>query len=187
MATDLVGIHYILSVLDLWVIILILWVTTDVVMYILRDKLEGLGYQVSYSAKIGDGGIVIAVFIAATILHRNGTYVPGLLQNSWLQIGIFMACVGLGLIVNMATLKSRSGRIADVYHDIIIAPAILFFAITLLPVIWYNARWYEAVAVILAAIVWAWLVRYDVKHGRLNQRQWLVRHGFSINGEPLKQ
>ncbi|MEK7109526.1 MAG: hypothetical protein AAB919_03825 [Patescibacteria group bacterium] len=149
----------------------------------MRDKLEGLGYQVSYSAKYGDALLIIAVLIAATMLQRDGVHVPGWLQNGWTQIVILVVCIGIGAVVSWATFGERSGQAADMYHDLVIGPVILFFAIMLVPIIWQNARWHEAFAVIVAAVVWMALVYVDAKYERLNQRQWLVSHGFAIKGE----
>lgn len=180
---NFVGIHWILASTPIWFTVVILWLCTDGVIHLMRDKFEGLGYQVSYSAKFGDAGLIAAVLIAATILQRTGTYVPTWLQSGLSQIGILAICIALGLAVSVKTLDARSGKTADVYHDVIIAPAILFFAITLMPVVWYNARWYEASFVIIAIVAWGWLVRIDIAGNRLNQRQWLVRHGFPMKGE----
>jgi hypothetical protein len=110
-------------------------------------------------------------------------FVPELLGNGWIQTAILGICVLIGVAICIKTLGERSGQMADMYHDIIIGPVILFFAVTLVPIIWYNARWYEGLAVILATIVWASLVYIDFKYERMNQRQWLVNHGFAIKGE----
>ncbi len=181
------GIHYFLANTPIWLTATILWFTTDGVLYLMRDKLEGLGYQVSYAAKFGDALLIVAVLIAATILQREGVYLPEWLQIWWLQLGILLVCVGIGLAVSLLTLGERSGQAGDIYHDIVIGPALLFFIITLTPVIWYNARWWEKLAAIAAALVWARLVPFYIKHKRMNQRKWLVEHGFAIKGEIPKR
>jgi hypothetical protein len=70
--TGLIGIHYLLAVSPIWFTGIILWIFTDGAIHLMRDKLEGLGYQVSFSAKFGDTGLIIAILIAATILQREG-------------------------------------------------------------------------------------------------------------------
>lgn len=179
----LVGIHYLLAVAPIWATALVLWLATDGVIHLMRDKFEGLGYQVSYSAKFGDALLIIAVLIAATILQRGGVYLPEWLRPWGMQAAVLGICVAIGLVVSFVTLDERSGQAADVYHDIVIGPTILFFAITLAPVVWYNGTPAEKFWVLCFALLWAALVVFDIKSERMNQRQWLVKHGFAIKGE----
>ncbi len=180
---NLFGIHKIFASTPIWLIAVILWLCTDGAIHLMRDKLEGLGYQTAFSAKFGDAGLVGAILIGATILQRADVSIPMWLQNGWFQIGILVVCFGLGVAISLVTNGMRSGQAADVYHDIVIGPVILFLAITIVPVIWYNARWYEATFIVIAVIVWGSLVYVDLKYERFNQRQWLVSHGFAIKGE----
>ena len=181
--TNRVGIHQLLASLPIWLTALILWIFTDGAIHLMRDQLEGLGYQTAFSAKYGDAGLLAAILIGATVLQRSDVYIPNWLQRDWLQVGILAACFGLGVAISLATNGMRSGQIADIYHDVVIGPAILFLAITLVPIIWYNARWYEVTFIVGATFLWASLVIIDLKHERFNQRQWLVSHGFAIKGE----
>ena len=181
--STLVGIHALLAHTPIWLTAFVLWVFTDGAIHLLRDKLEGLAYQTAFSAKFGDAGLIGAILIGATILQRDGVYIPMWLQSGWLQVGILVACFSLGVLISLWTKGMRSGQVGDVYHDVVIVPIILFFAITVGPVVWYNARWYELLFVAVAVVVWVTLAYFDVKYERVNQRQWLVRHGFAIKGE----
>jgi hypothetical protein len=177
-----VGIYAVLAGMPIWLIAIVAWLATDGVIHFMRDRLEGLAYQTAWSAKFGDAGLLTAILIAATILQRGSAYVPLWLGIGWLQVAILAVCVALGFIVWRTTHGVRSAQAADAYHDLVIGPAILFFAVTLLPVIWFNAQTYEAIAVIVAIAIWAALICVDVKEGRMNQRRWLVNHGFAIKG-----
>jgi hypothetical protein len=150
--------------------------------HLMRDKLEGLGYQTAFSAKYGDTGLLTSILIAVTILQRDD-YQPFLLNISALQWTILVVCVGIGCSVSFTTNGLRSGQAADVYHDMVIGPAVLFLVITLMPVVWYEARWYESLVIIIAIMTWITLIWIDLKNGRFNQRQWLASHGFPIRGE----
>ena len=171
-----------------WVVAGFLYFATDVAVHIGRDRLEGLGYQVSYSAKIGDGALFISVLMIATMFYDGRVmHIPDWLQLGWVHAGIFVACSALGITVCLTTLGSRSGQVMDIYNDTIIAPALLYLAIALLPIVWYNAKWWEWIVVLVVATMYVWTIHYDITHDRMNQRQWLVSHGFAIKGGIPKQ
>lgn len=175
----MVGIHAFLVWCPLWALALILYLATDCVIHILRDWKEGLGYQVSYSAKIGDAGLIGCVLIAATILKRGNLVLPDWLMNAnfhyAFMLGVLLLCIALEI-----TLKSRSCQLADIYHDLVIAPAFLYFAVTLLPVIYLGGRFSEKFATFCLVCVWAALVIYDIYDKRMDQRRWLQRHGIVL-------
>lgn len=178
----MVGIYWLLNQSPMWLTALVLW-HPGIVMYLMRDKREGLGYQVAYSAKIGDGCIAIAVLVAATVLQRPGAYIPSSFLTLEYQFIVLGVLVFIGWAFQYFTSEMRSAKMADAYHDIVIAPVIVFLAITLLPVVWYSATTWEIVVVTMAVLVWGWLVIYDFQNGRINQRQWLAKRGFVLKGE----
>lgn len=183
---ELVGIHWLLAETPIWLIALLLYLCTDGAIHLLRDKLEGLGYQTAFSAKFGDAGLMAAILIAATIIQRGDVYLPSsllLIKTGWFQTYLLTACVAIGMGISKVTNGMRSGQAADTYHDVVIGPAILFLAITVGPIIAFNARWYELAFVSIAVLVWLALIYIDLKYERFNQRQWLVRNGFAIKGE----
>ena len=184
--THLVGIYSLLAYTPIWLTAIVLWTFTDGVIHLMRDRLEGLGYQTSFSAKFGDAGLIAATLIAATILQRDGSHVPDFVNNAMGQVAAGFIGTILGAYVTITTTGKRSGQAADIYHDLVIGPAIFFLVITLLPVIWENATTYEWFAVCFAAATWTILGIVDIVYDRMNQRQWLIRHGFPIKGEVLK-
>jgi hypothetical protein len=175
-----VGIYYVLYTLPVWAIAGILFLITLVAILVGRDILEGLPYNVSYSAVIGDAGLIIGVLITATILQRGGAYIPSWFLNEKMHINIIGLCFLLGLFICFLTLGLRSGQLMDIYHDVIIAPLILYFAITLVPVIYYNGTNIEKWAVIGFIFLWLALVVFDIKYKRMDQRSWLQNHGVTF-------
>lgn len=175
-----VGIHAFLVWCPLWATVLILYAITELVMHTGRDLFEGLGYQVAYSAKVGDAALFGVVFIVATILQRGNIVLPGWLMETHVHLLLVVGCCLLGYVVNRMTLESRLGQAMDTYHDLVIAPMILYFAITLLPVIWLGGTTTERAATICFVLIWVALVVYDIKSDRMNQRQWLQKHGVTL-------
>jgi len=176
----LIGSHYILSVLPIWATAAILFTITLAAILVGRDYFEGLPYNVAYSAVIGDAGLVIGVLIAATILQRGEPYVPEWLQSGTVHGVILLASVVLSVTICVLTLGSRSGQVMDIYHDVVIAPLILYFAITLVPVIYYNGTKAEKTALLCFIVLWAALVAFDIKYERMDQRTWLSLHGVTL-------
>lgn len=182
MGTNSVGIYRILAILPIWATVMILYLVTDGAMYLGRDIFEGLGYQVAYSAKFGDTMLFGVVFIAATIIKREEPYlrswffwVPWLM-NGWFHLLVLIGCVALGLTVSVLTLATRSGQMMDVYHDVVIAPMILYFAIALLPLTYYAGTKIEKRWTFFFILIWLVLVIFDIKYDRMNQRQWIERN-----------
>lgn len=161
---------------------MILCFVTDGAMYLGRDIFEGLGYQVAYSAKFGDAMLFGVVFIAATIIKREEPYLRSWffwtpwLMKGWFHLLVLLGSVALGITVSVLTLASRSGQMMDVYHDVVIAPMILYFAIALLPLIYYAGTKTEKRWTICFILIWLALVVFDIKYDRMNQRQWIERN-----------
>ncbi len=177
---DLIGIHYLLATTPLWKLAPFLYLATDGVIHFLRDKKEGFAYQTSWSAKYGDLALLSVVLMVASDLH-DGVYVPSWAGNPWIQAFLLVASVAAGIVICVHTIGQRSGKpgesgqFGDIYHDVVVAPFILFSAITLLPVIWYSADWVEQYGWTAAmAAIWAWLVYRDFKSDRINQREYIA-------------
>ncbi|MFZ1019523.1 MAG: hypothetical protein WAN61_00830 [Minisyncoccia bacterium] len=176
------GVYYVLATLPIWATAAILFTITMAAILVGRDIFEGLPYNVAYSAVIGDAGLVIGILIAATILQRGGTYIPQTLQSGTMQFFLLVCCFVLGITACSLTLGSRSGQLMDIYHDVVIAPMILFLAVTLVPVIYYNGNETEKTALLCFVVLWAGLVAFDIKYKRMDQRSWLQNHGVTLKG-----
>ena len=176
MNTQFVGSHYALFELPIWASALIFYGVTTGVIYVARDFLEGLPYQVAYSAEFGDTALAGAVLIAATILQR-GDPLPWRLTSGYLHV--VAALVGISCGITWWSLD-RPTHLGDIYHHLVVAPLILYLAITLLPVIVISGTKVEKFCVLCLVLVWATLVTFDVTHERMNQRQWLQSHGVTF-------
>jgi hypothetical protein len=176
----LVGSYYVLATLPVWATAAILFAITMATILVGRDVLEGLPYNVAYSAIIGDAGLLIGVLIAATILQWGIVDVPQWLHSGTTHVLILFVLALGGTAVCLLTLGSRSGQAMDIYHDTVIAPLILYLAITLVPVIYYNGTKTEKLSVLVCFVLWASLVVFDIKYKRMDQRSWLQNHGVTF-------
>lgn len=171
------GGYWLLANAPVWATALVLYMGTMGVLFAGRNRLEGMPYQVSYSAQLGDGALFVIVLLAAGILQRGGAVPHWLGQLDGSEHIVLMAvCMMLGVLVSFATHKSRSGQATDVYHDVVIAPVILYFAITLVPVVWTSGNDIEWVAMVELAGLWLVFVIKDSREKRLDQRSWLLGH-----------
>lgn len=168
----LVGSYYVLAKLPVWAIAGILFAVTQLPIIVGRDFLEGIPYQVAYSAVIGDVCLALCVLVAAAIIQDECTHIPMWLQGKT-HIMILVTSVLVGSTVCFFTLDSRSGQGMDIYHDVVIAPLFLYLAVTLLPVIYYSGTRSEKRWVVGFIAFWLVLVGFDVKYDRMNQRRWL--------------
>ena len=171
-------VYAILSTTPVWALFAFLFVLTYGAIFVGRHIFEGVPYQVSYSAFIGDGGLLVAVMIAATILQRPHENIPDWLMAGWVHIEIYFVALVAGTITCIMTLKSRLGKLMDVYHDVVIVPVVIYFAVTLLPVIYLSGTTLEQNFTSLVIVVWLACVFGDIKCDRMNQRRLLERLGL---------
>lgn len=176
MHPNYVGIYALLASMPIWAIALILYFAFDVVMHIGRDRNEGLGYQVAYSAKIGDMGLMIAVLIGATILQRGDVVPPSWLMRPGWHIFLIASLFVLGWMVNDLTRHFRSAQKMDRYHDMVIAPFIVYCGITLVPIIVRGGTYTEKLVSLCLVVLWMLLVECDFMTHRMDQRAWLRDH-----------
>lgn len=174
------GVYSFFAETPIWALALILYAVTLGVIHAGRDYLEGLPYQVAYSAQFGDAALIGAVLIAATILQRGGFVVPVKLAEVSIQIVFLVASIFLGVVVSFLTHESRSGQAMDTYHDVIVGPLILYLAVMLLPVIYFGGTKAEMATVFCLVLFWLALVVFDVKYKRMDQRSWLKEHGVTL-------
>ena len=177
--TKLVGSHYVLATLPIWATAAIL-VFILLAVFIGRDILEGLPYDIAYASLVGDFALMIVALISATILHRNELKIGRWLQIPAVHVAILAGSILLGILVSFVTLNLRSGQLMDIYHDVIIGPLFLYLGITLLPVIFKNGTKKEIIASLCFILLWASLVGFDIRTDRMNQREWLQNHGVTF-------
>jgi hypothetical protein len=177
----LVGSLYVLASLPTWEVAAIFIFVVLVPMFVGRDYFEGVPYQVSYSAQLGDAGLFVVVLIAADILHRSGAQIPageGVTETQEMHFIVWLFSFVICSQLSRVTLKKRSGKLMDIYHDVVIVPLFIYLAFTLLPVIYSYGTWVEQVATACFALLWLALVFFDTKYKRMNQREWLKARGL---------
>ena len=166
----LYGSYYMLCVLPIWASALVLYMLTQWVLFILRDRCEGLYYNTSYSAVLGDGALMVVVLMAAGILQREGTSLPAWAISGHFHFLSLIAGFILGIFWVMLDQPKQWG---DIYHHLGIAPLLTYLGVTLLvPVIILNGRRIEIVATVCLILLWALLVVYDAVTHRLDQRNY---------------
>ena len=62
------GSHYVLAILPIWATALLCYLIMAVPIQVLRNRYEGMPYQIAWSALFADVGLVVVVLIAATVL-----------------------------------------------------------------------------------------------------------------------
>lgn len=135
----------------------------------------------------GDLGLVGCLSYGVFVLQRGNVYIPPTLQNEATQIELLMLSLFLGTVISATTTGLRSGHFGNIYHDVIVAPMILFLAIILIPVVWYNTSWHDISIIAGCIATWIVLIYTDIKvFERFNQRQHLLRNGFQLKGEKLR-
>ncbi len=157
-----------LTVSPIWMTAFVLYIGTIGVLFVLRDKCEGLYYQTSYSAQLGDGGLIVIVLMVAEIL-KQGASMPTWLQSNWYHAMAIVVAVALGLVW---VFRGHPKEWADYYHHLVIAPLLCYFGVTLVPVIYLNGTRGEKESTILLVLFWALLCWYDATAHRLDQRNY---------------
>lgn len=174
------GIYYLLSVLPVWAIAAILVAMLKMIVFG-RDTKEGHPYDVARSSYLGEYGLAIAILICVTILQQNGgASIPSWLQNKVFQYLSLYASVAVGALVSFYTIPSRSGRLMDIYHDVIVSPVLFFLLFILMPVI-RNGTVMEKMSVLFFIVLWLWTVVFDYTHDRINQRRWIQRNRLYLH------
>ena len=161
------GIYWLLVQVPFGASAFTLYFLTLGMIFLLRDKKEGLYYNTSYSAMIGDGALLSIAVSAISMLKAGGHQPEWLTPQLQFMAFLVSACVGL-----MWFLRDRPKYPADCFHHLVIAPLLLFLLITLVPVIIKNGTWGDIITMPCFVAIWAGLVRFDAKNGRLEQRKY---------------
>jgi len=168
-------------------------VTLSIFLFILellpvgRGFFEGIPYDVSMASRLGDKLFVVVALIGVMILQRGPTFIPPWLQSGKHQVWVYFAGFAACIIISVTTFSEREGDVMDLYHDLFIAPIFLSLGIFLLPVIFSNGSRVEIGATLFLVFAWVGLGVYDVKTGRLKQRDWLQAHGVTFEEDLLEE
>jgi len=167
MDTNYIGIYRILEAWPIWVIALLIYMVTMGVIFVFRDRCEGLFYNTSYSAMIGEASVLAIVLMAAEILKR-GVALHWVLQCWQFHVVAFVVGMVIGLVWLFKTLPQE---FADAYHNFVVVGLLIYLGITLLPVVFSSPA--EMLATICLIVLWVGLIAYDNAYDRLDQRKYL--------------
>ena len=166
----LYGSHLLFSVVPLWAIALACYVFMAVPIQVLRNRFEGMQYQVAWSADFGCSALVAIALIGATILQR-GVLLPVWLGSEAVHAVATGVAVLVGIIWAWTDWNTQWG---DRYHHAAVAPVLTYLLLTLLPVIfWGGGTTVEIVATLALLLIFAILTRIDIRQKRMGQRQWM--------------
>ncbi len=173
--------HNALYQLPIWGLALLLYLLTGFVVDAGRETLEGFSYNVSHAARYGDIGLIVVILIAVTVLKRV-QILPSWLTSDLYHLCLAFVCLAIGVIIEAGVLASSNwqlGQAVDVYHNLAIVPLFLYLLAILLPITYLYGNSNEKTATILLLLLWLALVIYDAGTGRLSQREWLEKQGYS--------
>ena len=168
MNANLVGSYWVLTTWPIWAIALVLYIATMGVIFFLRDRCEGMFYNTSNSAMIGDAALLAIVLMAAEIL-KQGPELHWILRCWQFHATSFVVGGVAGFIFLLKTLPEE---LADAYHNFVIVGLLVYLGITLLPVIFVCGLPAEITATAFLIALWVALVSHDAKTKRLDQRKY---------------
>ncbi len=172
---NLVGGYWVLVTLPIWATAFLLYVVTLGAIFFLRDHFEGLFYNTSYSAMLGDGALLVVVLMGAEIIKRAESISN--VYGGWFHLGALLIAIGFGF---SWWVMDRPQQWGDVYHHLVIAPIFAYFAVILLPLILGRGTKLEVGGTFCLVLLWAVLVVYDAKTKRLAQRQYMTERGIYL-------
>ena len=157
----LYGSYWVLALLPIWATALILYFLVVGVLFILRDRCEGLYYNTSYSSVLGDGALLGVVLIGADILQCFER-VPDF-TDGWFHILVGVFSIAFGCLWLD---RDKPKQWGDRYHHMVIAPMLAYLLITIVPVIFLNGTGIEVIATICLLLFWVDWVLFDYIHHR---------------------
>lgn len=159
----MVGIYWFLKIIPIWALTVFLFFVCLNVLFILRDKLEGLPYNISVCSQQGDTALIISILIAVERLQK------GIILPNWAQpLAFQFLCLGIaasaGIIdTTVVTIFGDSWHeqtIADRYHNLFALPLLVFFILASLPIL-LKEQWWEIMITIFLFGVWVSAFLFD--------------------------
>ena len=177
---ELIGAYRWFFNLPVWLIMLAMNFLAVDILRRLREKLEGLDYNVSLSSEIGDRCLIAVIGIAATILQSKGSSAwPWWLCGWTLQLTIAAIAFSAVAVEAVQWVRGKVNPAVDRFHDMVILPGLCFLFLTALPPIFTQGNAVQITFAIVLPLVWAVLLYNDeVISGRGNGVKWLRAHGF---------
>lgn len=161
--------------IPMWLMATMLYFFVIGILFIIRDWREGLPYNISVASQQGDWALIGIILIGVEIVRRQQNLLAPWLESWNIQIIWLTVSIIFGIIYQWVVIaKSREwGTVADAFHNLFIAPLLVFMLGATLPVIFIYGEYYEKVAAIMFGWVWFLTLIFDASQGRLQQAKWL--------------
>ncbi|MFA5098899.1 MAG: hypothetical protein WC461_01620 [Candidatus Paceibacterota bacterium] len=174
------GIYEFLYWCPMWAVAGALYFLVIGILFIIRDWQEGLPYNISVASQQGDLALIVAILIGVEILKRQQSLPEWMGTN--FQFILFAVSVSFGLLYQLVVffLGNKWGTAADAFHNMFIAPLLLFMLVTTVPVTVLYGVWFEKTCVIFCLLVWLLTLLFDIIDGRLQQPEWHADHGIDL-------
>jgi len=178
------GIYAFLHWFPMWAMALILYFLCIGILFIMRDYFEKLPYNISVASQQGDLALIGCILIGVEIIKKQEALAPWMGEVFQIMLIILSIVVGIAYQSIVFASSKSWGTIADAYHNMVIAPVLVFsFGITL-PAISLYGTLIEKMFVYAFFLIWIITLSFDLKTGRLQQSKWLAKHGILV---PIKR
>ena len=182
------GIYGFLRYTDWPIFLVFLFMTCYLAIYLIRWKTEGRPYNIAMSSVIGIPALIFAIHFGIFLLRKHG--LPVILNGSyvWIILALSVASgpVALAIVYFQSGRNWKAQTYADLYHNAVVVPVMIFFLFTLVPVAFINGTWGWKIA---TAILIGWFIalwRLDVKAGRHHQTEYLRQHPDALEKSPWR-
>lgn len=182
------GIYYLLNSQPVWITFACLYFLGIGLLHLIRDRAEGLGYNVAWSSQYGDLAFIIVIAIGCDLLQQKR--MSGLLWEKLDTLDVqflwLIASVSLGTVwqfiygTEVRSGKRVWGTIADGYHNRVITSLFCYLLGLLVPLIFACGTSAEKLITIGCFLFWCGCLIYDRRDGRLQQTEWLTARGISL-------
>lgn len=156
------------------------------ILFIIRHWREGLPYNISVASQQGDFVLIWAFASHVEILQRQ-TVFASWMNDLGFQWYCFLAAVAFGLLYEFVVILKwgiNNATLADTYHNLFVAPLLLYGAFITMPILVEYGTHYELAQTFFSGMIWLLTIISDSNDGRLQQPQWLAKYGIRL---PLAQ
>jgi|GEM_PF-3945839 len=168
---NLYGTYWILSTFPVLVTISIIVIACICMLPVGREFFEGLGYNTSLAAQIGDVFLGLIIMITAMVLQRNPV-LPGWVVSGYFQFVMF----DLAALIAVIAIIMPAPMVMDKFHNVFVVPLFVYFLTTSAPVLYYGGTTQEWCVGLNCFGIWIALLIFDAATGRLPQQQYLYEH-----------
>ncbi len=186
--TQLIGSYKWLTMYPMFETITFLFMVSIVAVFYIRDVSEGLAYNTSRCALWG--GLAVLCIIAMGIDAIRTGIIPPFLAGDTFHIGaaaLSVVLAGVNIHVNLKKEDGVKETMADCYHNWILLPGYIYLIITLLPLIFAQAKVSGGLETLItifvpliAIAVWILTGFCDKSWGRLDQPKYLRSKGLML-------